>query len=123
RYEAGFDLVVLDEVDAFPYHGDPMLEYAARKACKPGGAFVMLSATPPEAMQRAVRRGQLPHVKVPVRYHRHPLPVPRYAPPARLAHLVRQSLARGAQVFVFVSQIARLDPELRHLREKLADCL
>ncbi len=123
RYSAGFDLVVLDEVDAFPYHGDPMLEYAARKACKPGGAFVMLSATPPEAMQRAVARGQLPHVKVPVRYHRHPLPVPRYAPPARLAELVRQSLARGAQVFVFVPQIARLGPELRHLRDKLSACL
>lgn len=120
RYEAAFDLVVLDEVDAFPYHGDPMLAHAARKACRPGAAFVMLSATPPPAMQRDVRRGKLPCAKVPVRYHRHPLPVPVCARPARLAALLAQSLERGAQAFVFVPRIARLDPELARLRKALS---
>lgn len=122
RYEAAFDLVVLDEVDAFPYHGDPMLAHAARKACRPGAAFVMLSATPPLALQRAVRRGALPCAKVPVRYHGHPLPVPACMRPARLAGLLAQSLARGAQAFVFVPHIARLEPELARLRRELAAC-
>jgi len=120
RFEAAFDLVVLDEVDAFPYHGDPMLAFAARKACKPGAAFVMLSATPPLRMQRAVRRGRLACAKVPVRYHRRPLPVPSYARPAQLAALLAQSLERGAQAFVFVPRIARLEPELARLRQALA---
>ena len=120
RYEAAFDLVVLDEVDAFPYHGDPMLAYAAHKACKPGAAFVMLSATPPPELQRAVKSGKLPCVKVPVRYHRHPLPVPVLRGPGRLLPLLRQSLERGAQGFVFVPQIARLAPELARLRRLLA---
>lgn len=120
RYEGAFDLVVLDEMDAFPYHGDPMLAHAAHKACKPGAAFVMLSATPPPAMQRAVRRGRLACAKVPVRYHRHPLPVPALARPANLAALLAQTVARGARAFVFVPRIARLEPELDRLRKALA---
>lgn len=119
RFEAAFDLVVLDEVDAFPYHNNPVLMFAARKAGKPDGSFVLLSATPPEALQRAARRGKLPCAKVPVRFHRRPLPVPVLYKPSRLLHLLRGSLERGAQVFVFVPQIARLEPELRRLRQAL----
>lgn len=120
RYATAFDLVVLDEVDAYPYHNNPMLAYAARKACKPGGAFVMLSATPPDELRREAEKGRLPHVKVPVRYHRHPLPVPIYARPSKLDSLLRESIERGAQAFVFVSRIARLEPELKRLRLTLS---
>jgi len=123
RFEAAFDLVVLDEVDAFPYHGDPMLAFAARKACRPGAAFVMLTATPPPALQRAVRRGRLACAKVPVRYHRHPLPVPSVARPAKLAALLAETVRRGAQAFVFVPRISRLEPELARLRRELAGVL
>ncbi|RCW44823.1 DEAD/DEAH box helicase [Paenibacillus prosopidis] len=120
RFYQGFDLVVLDEIDAFPYHGDPILHYAADKSCMPGAARLLLSATPPNELQRAARRGKLPHARVPVRYHRHPLPVPkllrtpalkqilqqRKLPPQLLAAM-RQSLLRDAQLFVFVQQIAQ----------------
>ncbi len=34
RFSGAFDLVVIDEIDAFPFHNNPMLEYAARKACR-----------------------------------------------------------------------------------------
>jgi len=119
RHEAAFDLVVLDEVDAFPFHGDPMLAHAARKALKPGAAFVMLSATPPRDMQRDVRRGRLPCATVPVRHHRHPLPVPACERPAKLAALLIRTLERGAQAFVFVPRIAMLEPELARLRKAL----
>lgn len=33
RYHEVFDLLIMDEVDAFPYRGDPMLEQIAHHAC------------------------------------------------------------------------------------------
>ncbi|KAA0781568.1 DEAD/DEAH box helicase, partial [Bacillus sp. BB081] len=47
RFSQAFDLFILDELDAFPFHNDPMLAYAANRCCKSDGAFVYLSATPP----------------------------------------------------------------------------
>ncbi|UQZ84402.1 Transcription-repair-coupling factor [Paenibacillus konkukensis] len=123
RFESTFDLVIIDELDAFPYHNNPMLQYAAEKVCMPGGATILLSATPPLQLQKAAKRGALPHVKVTTRYHRHPLPVPVLLtmPPLRqqleksaLAPVIKQkieaSLQRGAQVFVFVPKIHMVEP-------------
>jgi competence protein ComFA len=132
RFHAAFDLVIIDEIDAFPYHNNPMLEYAAQKVCKPSGNNILLSATPPSPVRRAVRRGQLAHVKVPVRFHRHPLPVPELVsspplhaivksgkiPEALLARL-QKSLDRGAQLFVFVASIKLVEPMVDMLRHKL----
>ncbi|OWA36319.1 DNA/RNA helicase [Saccharibacillus sp. O16] len=129
RFAQTFDLVVIDELDAFPFHGDPMLAYAAEAARAPDGRTVYLSATPPPALQRLVRRGRVDCAKVPVRYHRHPLPVPELLrtpgaadvvrtgqiPPALLRRW-RTSLARGAQVFIFVPKIALAEPLAALLR-------
>ncbi|MBB6671527.1 helicase-related protein, partial [Cohnella nanjingensis] len=137
RFQEAFDLVLIDELDAFPYHNDPMLHHAAAAARKPDGATVLLSATPPAHLRRATRRGRLPHAKVPVRYHRHPLPVPRPirmpplhrllgAPggkaklPASLLQAVGGSVTRGAQVFVFVPFIRQIEPLVRRLRLQAA---
>lgn len=122
RFYQGFDLVVIDELDAFPYHGDKILHYAADKSCAPGAARLLLSATPPSELQREAKRGRLPHARVPVRYHRHPLPVPKliqapavkqmlkqYRLPPKLLAAMQASLHRGAQLFVFVQQIAQTE--------------
>jgi late competence protein required for DNA uptake (superfamily II DNA/RNA helicase) len=118
RFRHKFDLIVIDELDAFPFHNNAMLEYAAREACKLDGRYIFLSATPPKHLQQAVARKKLPCAKVPARFHRHPLPVPeliRVHPlkqwlakgsiPVHLQRRVQKSLDRGAQLFVFVSAI------------------
>lgn len=132
RFQEAFDLVILDELDAFPYHGDPMLKYAADKSCLPGAPRLLLSATPPSELQRAARSGKLAHARVPVRYHRHPLPVPSLVSspavkgmleedklPKALVKALRSSLNRGAQIFVFVQRIAQSEPLAALLRRKL----
>jgi len=123
RFAGGFELVVIDELDAFPYHNNPMLQYAAAKCAKPGGRRVLLSATPPAELKRAAARGRLPHARIPVRFHGHPLPVPveLRIPPVRdmirrgtipdpLKRAILSSLARGAQLFVFVPRISDTGP-------------
>ncbi|TXK80956.1 DEAD/DEAH box helicase [Paenibacillus sp. N3.4] len=134
RFHEAFDLVIIDEIDAFPYHNNPMLGFAAAKVCKPNGTNILLSATPPKAIRQAADRGRLPHVRVPVRFHRHPLPVPLLVavPPLRnilqtqkfpsslLSKLVA-SVERGAQVFVFVPNISLVEPAVELLRLKMRD--
>ena len=49
RFRHAFDLVIIDELDAFPYHNDPMLHYAAEHAGKLGAAesfFLLLPRLP-----------------------------------------------------------------------------
>ncbi|WP_150270527.1 helicase-related protein [Paenibacillus tepidiphilus] len=132
RFHQGFDLVIIDELDAFPFHNDPMLAFAAEQACKPGGSFIYLSATPPSDMQRQTAAGRLRHAKVPVRFHGHPLPLPtrlraeavhhmlkRGRLPKALLQELKHSMERSAQIFLFVSRIVHIDPLLNLLRRQL----
>ncbi|PRX67107.1 late competence protein required for DNA uptake (superfamily II DNA/RNA helicase) [Cohnella sp. SGD-V74] len=131
RFQGAFDLVLIDELDAFPYHNDPMLHYAAAKCGKPDGRTVYLSATPPAALQREASRGRLAYARVPVRYHRYPLPVParlklpsvyqvlaKQTIPQRLLQPIRRSVDRGAQVFLFVPYVKQVEPMVRLLRNQ-----
>lgn len=131
RFHEAFDLVIIDELDAFPYHNDPMLAYAAAASCKPQGKFIFLSATPPKKLQREVSRGQLEHAKVPSRFHGHPLPVPHRINmksvascleskhlPTGLCGRLHHSIHRGAQIFVFVSRIKHIGPLVTLLRRQ-----
>lgn len=131
RYYRSFDLVIVDEIDAFPYHNNPMLQFAAERVCRRSGAYVLLSATPPANLIRLANRGRLAHVKVPVRFHRHPLPVPRALRikelskwkdglPANVKSALKQSIDRGAQLFVFVPRIRDVDPMVKTIRTHLS---
>ncbi|MFD0590653.1 DEAD/DEAH box helicase [Paenibacillus sp. GCM10027627] len=123
RFHEAFELVILDEIDAYPYHGDPMLRFAADKCCRIGAPCILLSATPPRELQQAATKGKLAHARVPVRYHRQPLPVPKLLVsstiramlekgrlPATLRKHLKDSYNRGAQLFVFVQKIAHTEP-------------
>ena len=131
RFHRSFDLVIIDELDAFPYHNDPMLAFAAEHCCKLDGRFVYLSATPPAALQKEISAGRLPHAKVPARFHGHPLPLPthitmksvedclrRRSIASSLARSLQVSISRGAQIFVFVSRIRHITPLVNLLRQR-----
>ncbi len=70
RFHRRFDLVVLDEVDAFPYHGSEMLRYGMDQAVKEGGKRIEMTATP---ISWPVR---VPSVTIPARHHGYALPEP-----------------------------------------------
>ena len=129
RFYQGFDLVIIDELDAFPYHNDPMLAHAAAASCKPEGNFIYLSATPPARLQKEVSQRKLAHARVPIRFHRYPLPVPhlikiptvaecikKRSLPVALKNSIQTSLQRDAQVFVFVTRIAQIEAFVHLMR-------
>ncbi|WP_052947410.1 DEAD/DEAH box helicase [Aneurinibacillus tyrosinisolvens] len=81
RFYRRFDVVIIDEVDAFPYTADEMLPFAVHRARKLPGKTVYLTATPRACHLSAMKKPHhhslyLPHEKIPVRYHGHRLPVP-----------------------------------------------
>ena len=132
RFQRAFDLVIVDELDAFPFVNDPALAYAAEHSCRDSGTFVYLSATPPLALQRQANKGIIPHAKVPVRFHGHPLPVPRMMRmktvaqciqrqrlPQSLLTRIHHSLHRGAQLFLFLTRIAQITPFLFLLKQHI----
>lgn len=78
RFFRSFDLVVFDEMDAYPYDGNSALEYGMRQALREDGRIIYLSATPSAVLLKKARRGDCLLIRLPARFHGHPLPVPEY---------------------------------------------
>jgi competence protein ComFA len=78
RYKEAFDVMIIDEVDAFPFYADKSLKFAAKRARKPTSSLIYLTATPRKWLKWQSRLNMIPTVFVPLRYHGHPLPVPRF---------------------------------------------
>ena len=78
RFYQAFDVIIVDEVDAFPYSIDESLQYAVQQSRKPHSSLIYMTATPSQKWQRECRLGKRDFVTIPARFHRHPLPVPRF---------------------------------------------
>jgi len=71
RFYQNFPLVILDEVDAYPYRENVMLQYGVlRASC---GKTIYLTATPEKKMLK------LPTITISARHHGFPLPEPELA--------------------------------------------
>lgn len=109
RYPKRFGLLIIDEIDAFPYKGDPVLNAFALNSCI--GSFVLLSATPSVEDQREIEKRHGVILTLDRRYHGHPLPVPEYAAGPfggyiRCLFLARHFAKLGKPLFIFVPTIA-----------------
>ena len=76
RFYQNFDLIILDEGDAYPYQGSAMLHYAVRRSLKPDGKMVIMTATPDRTLIAKTDSGRMPFVTIPARPHRKPLIAP-----------------------------------------------
>jgi competence protein ComFA len=75
RYQGSFDVLILDEVDAFPYKGNPHLEYLIKQTCK--RQCIMMSATIPHSIRSQLSDPEFEHITCFERPSRHPLMVPQ----------------------------------------------
>ena len=118
RFHQRFDVFFIDEVDAFPFHHNPLLEKALHRAGKPGYLRFYLTATPDERLKKLFLTKKLDGIKIPRRFHGHPLPEPRFQwigawqkrvargrIPVPLKRWVERRLALGHPGFVFVPTI------------------
>ncbi|MCQ2794773.1 MAG: DEAD/DEAH box helicase [Bacilli bacterium] len=74
RYTNYFDLLILDEIDAFPFRDNRLLINLFKKSLK--GSYILMSATPPKDIVDDFKKNNLPILELHTRYHRHALPEP-----------------------------------------------
>lgn len=75
RYNNYFDLLIIDEADAFPYKNNLVLNHFFKRSIK--GNYVMLSATPLEQNIKEITQNNDTYLTLMTRYHNHPLIVPK----------------------------------------------
>ncbi|NMA69628.1 MAG: DEAD/DEAH box helicase family protein [Desulfitobacterium sp.] len=133
RFYQAFDLIFLDEMDAFPYYGNKALAWGIEKALKDTGKIVYLTATPsPESLQK-VKRGKMQLLTLPARHHGHPIPVPQWKkftgnPDPRQGNAEKviknllpriEELGKAGPILLFVPQISWVNPWVQLLQEFL----
>lgn len=74
RYYQYFDLLIVDEPDAFPFRNNRVLEGISQTATKQ--FYVYLTATPSKSQLNLAQMGKLYHLKLTKRPHGYPLPCP-----------------------------------------------
>ena len=75
RYRKYFDLLIMDEIDAFPFKGNNVLKHLFINSVK--GHYVLLTATPSKELIATFNKPGKDMMRLAIRFHRHPLPVPR----------------------------------------------
>ncbi|CAM3209125.1 DEAD/DEAH box helicase [Sporolactobacillus spathodeae] len=119
HFVAYFDLIFIDEVDAFPFHTDPMLPFAVEKSTRSNAPIAYLTATPPNNLCTAFARGKIDGVRIPGRYHGFPLPTPEFRwignwrtalhkqfLPHAFKKWVAEKMRAKVQLFLFVPSLA-----------------
>lgn len=128
RFYQAFDLLIVDEVDAFPYVGDSMLQRAVARAIKPQGQRLYLSATPPASLLLAARKNQLPLHYLARRFHGRALPVPQLMLgrifngeqfTSKLQTLLQNWAAQHRRFLIFLPEIS----DLKLTAQALQQCL
>ena len=77
KFYHAFDLLIVDEVDAFPYVDNPVLYHAVNQAVKIEGTTVFLTATSTDELDKKVQKGLIKRLSLPRRFHGNPLIVPQ----------------------------------------------
>ncbi len=134
RFYRRFQLVVVDEVDAYPLLGDETLYKGLDRAGRIPGKRILLTATPLDRWLKKVRKGELPVVLLPARYHGYPLPVPqvsicrklwtqlkRCGEVPSLESFIYQVIEKKGQGLLFVPRIGDVDVILTWIRKRLPE--
>jgi competence protein ComFA len=74
RFYAAFDVLIIDEVDSFPFVNNPILYYASQQAVKKDGSTLYLTATPSKSLLKEIKHNKIGVSYLPIRFHRHLLP-------------------------------------------------
>ena len=118
KFYQAFDLLIIDEVDAFPYVDNPMLYKATQNAIKKEGNTLFLTATSTDELDKKVKKKEIIRYSLPRRFHGNPLVVPeiKWVPkirekiekgriPYELLKLIKKQRQTHYPLLIFVSEI------------------
>ena len=120
KFYRAFDLLIVDEVDAFPYVDNPMLYHAVAQSVKEKSTIIFLTATSTDELDKKVSKGELNRLSLPRRFHGNPLIVPqkvwlenfqKYLNQKKLVpkleQFVKKQRKTGFPLLIFASEIKR----------------
>ncbi|MHA8138250.1 DEAD/DEAH box helicase [Lactobacillaceae bacterium Scapto_B20] len=123
RFYHAFDILIIDEVDSFPYVQNKGLHFAVEQAVKTNGVQLFLTATPSDDLLQKVKQNRLTISYLPLRFHRHLLPQIKkhYIPfwrerllkrrlPKRLIGSIQTKVANNQPFLLFVPHVKDLQP-------------
>jgi len=117
-----FDLMVVDEVDAFPYENNVFLQRLAQKSLKLSGITIYMSATVTEEMKYLIDNQKIEYYLIPSRYHMKAMNIPKFVrikngknKTRELIQYLEKNLKKKHQCLIFVASIR----EGKHLSKYL----
>ena len=109
RYKSYFNLLIMDEIDAFPFKGNDVLQKMFENSIC--GHYVLLSATPSKQLIEEFSKPGKEVLSLFARFHHHKLPVPivKEGNYLKIYYIlvkeVRLFLKQKKQIFIFVPTI------------------
>lgn len=116
RFENAFDVVLVDEADAFPYYADETLQKAVTKAAKQDAAIHYVTATPTKSL-KTTNQSILTR-----RYHGQDLPVPKFVSlwgysrqlkkgkiPLKIQNWINEKIETNTPFLIFLPTIEMLE--------------
>ena len=91
KFYKAFDLLIIDEVNAFPYVDNPVLYKATQNAIKKEGNTLYLTATSTDELDKKVKKTEVSRYSLPRRFHGNPLVVPEI----KWVSKIRQKIEKG----------------------------
>ena len=78
KFYREFDLLIIDEIDAFPFVDNPFLERLINKARKDTAKIIYMSATVSKKYEKKIENKELEYHLIPRRFHKKDLCVPLF---------------------------------------------
>ena len=109
RYEKYFDLLIIDEIDAFPFKGNELLEIFFKRSVRKN--YILLTATPTDEIIAHFSKPGKAILELFSRFHGKPLPVPIVIKGNEIYlnyKLIKETsrlLKKFKQIFIFVPTI------------------
>lgn len=133
HYDQEFDVIILDEVDAFPLVGNPLLNRLIEKSLKKGGMKFMMSATVSKDKADELVASQTDRIFIPSRFHGHSLDIPKFIHDHRLDfnsanclfsksvwNILHKWIDKNQKIFIFVPTIRLAEKVYEYLSIKIS---
>jgi len=108
RFYRFFDLIIFDEMDAFPFANNRALEFGMEKASKINAKIIYLTATPSDAILKKTKSNKCSVIRLPARFHGSPLPVPEILKIRLPDNFIGQDIMRNKSLHILFGMFDQL---------------
>ncbi|QDK71199.1 DEAD/DEAH box helicase [Lactococcus protaetiae] len=121
RFRDAFDLLIVDEVDAFPFADNPMLYFAACTARKPDSCLIYLTATTTDFLDHQIKIGALHQLELTQRFHGGKLTVPKLLWHTKFIQCLKKQRISRFPLLIFVPEIKFGESFTKKLKQKFPE--